>query len=237
MVETTSHGADEERGQLRRVDLCVAAPSGRSVPVLRGGVMDLTLVFGAVWVLFALLIVLLRDKPAAFALIGLNVTIAGFFLVEADAAGALVKAVLGIVSAIIVFVAATRMQVPRARMSPRILQLTLLLTLVLSYLAAFALQPQFPAERSVESYFIVVLFGVAIVAILSQASVLKLLLGILIFENVGALILAWAPDAVIFTAITEVFVVLITFTVALIATMDYAEYESVDATKLTKLRG
>ncbi len=199
--------------------------------------MDLTFVFGALWILFALLIVLLRDKPAALALIGLNVTIAGFFLVEADFVGALVKAVLGIVSAITVFIAATRIQVPRARMSTRLLTPTLLLALVLSYLVAFALQPQFPAERGVESYFIIVLFGVAIVAILSQASVLKLLLGILILENVGALVLAWAPNPAIFTAITEVFVVLITFTIALIATMDYAEYDSVDATKLTKLRG
>ncbi|MGZ4919852.1 MAG: hypothetical protein ACXV5P_05430 [Halobacteriota archaeon] len=199
--------------------------------------MELTLIFGPVWILFALLIVLLRDKFAALALLGLNVVIAAFFLVEADVVGAIVKAALGVVSALVVFFAATRMQAPRPRASIRVLSLTVLIALVLSYLVAFLLQSQFPADHSLESYFIIVLFGVALVAIASQASVLKLLLGILIFENVGALVLAWAPNAAVFTVITEVFVVLITFTIARIAAMDFAEYDTVDATKLTKLRG
>ncbi|MGZ4943643.1 MAG: hypothetical protein ACXVIG_04670 [Halobacteriota archaeon] len=199
--------------------------------------MELTLIFGPVWILFALLIVLLRDKFAALALLGLNVVIAAFFLVEADVVGAIVKAALGVVSALVVFFAATRMQAPRPRASIRVLSLTVLIALVLSYLVAFLLQSQFPAGHSLESYFIIVLFGVALVAIASQASVLKLLLGILIFENVGALVLAWAPNAAVFTVITEVFVVLITFTIARIAAMDFAEYDTVDATKLTKLRG
>lgn len=199
--------------------------------------MEITLIFGALWVLFALLIVLLRDKFAALALLGLNLVIAGFFLFEADVAGAVVKAVLGIVSALIVYLAATRMHAPRPRVSIRVLTLTVLLALVLSYLAAFALQSQFPPEHSLESYFIVVLFGVALITIVSQASVLKLLLGILIFENVGTLVLAWAPNAAVFTMITEVFVVLITFTIALIAAMDFAEYDTIDATQLKKLRG
>ncbi|MGZ4908037.1 MAG: hypothetical protein ACXV5F_05195 [Halobacteriota archaeon] len=199
--------------------------------------MELTLIFGPVWILFALLIVLLRDKFAALALLGLNVAVAAFFLVEADVVGATAKAALGVVSALVVFFAATRMQAPRPRASIRVLSLTVLIALVLSYLVAFLLQSQFPADHSLESYFIIVLFGVALVAIASQASVLKLLLGILIFENVGALVLAWAPNAAVFTVITEVFVVLITFTIARIAAMDFAEYDTVDATKLTKLRG
>ncbi|MGZ4948833.1 MAG: hypothetical protein ACXV5D_07300, partial [Halobacteriota archaeon] len=169
--------------------------------------MELTLIFGPVWILFALLIVLLRDKFAALALLGLNVVIAAFFLVEADVVGATAKAALGVVSALVVFFAATRMQAPRPRVSIRVLTLTVLIALVLSYLVAFVLQSQFPADHNIESYFIIVLFGVALVAIASQASVLKLLLGILIFENVGALVLAWAPNAAVFAVITEVFVV------------------------------
>ena len=198
---------------------------------------EITLIFGALWVLFALLIILLRDKLAALALLGLNLTIAGFFLVEADVVGAIMKVVLGVISALIVYFAATRTRLPRPRVSMRILIFIALLAVVLSYLVAYVLQPQFPAEHSLESYFIVVLFGVALVTIASQASVLKLLLGILIFENVGALVLAWAPNAAVFTVITEVFVVLITFTIALIVAMDFAEYDTIDATKLTKLRG
>ncbi len=199
--------------------------------------MEFTLVFGALWILFALLVVLFRDKFAALALLGLNLVIAGFFLFEGDVVGAVAKAALGIVSALIVFFAATRVQAPRPRVGLRVLTLTVLLTLVLSYLAAFVLQSQFPPEHSLESYFIIVLFGVALITIVSQASVLKLLLGILILENVGTLVLAWAPNAVVFTVITEVFVVLITFTIALIAAMDFAEYDTVDATQLKRLRG
>ncbi len=199
--------------------------------------MELTPIFGAVWILFALLIVFLRDKRAALALLGLNLVIAAFLLAEADVAGAIVKTILGVLSALIVFVAATRVKAPRPRMSFRILALTVLITLVLSSVVAFALQSQFPAEHALESYFIIILFGVGLMTIASQASVLKLLLGILIFENVGTLLLAWAPNSVIFTAVTEVFVVLITFTIALIAAMDFAEYDTVDATQLTKLRG
>ncbi len=199
--------------------------------------MDTTLIFGPLWILFALLIVFLRDRLAALALLGLNVVIAGFFLVESDAVGAVVKAAFGIIAALIVFFAATRIKAPQPRMSMRVLGVVVILALVLSYVAAFVLQAQVPAEHSLESYFIIVLFGVALVAIISQASVLKLLLGILIFENVGTLVLAWAPDAAVFTVITEAFVVLIAFTIATIAAMDFAEYDTVDATQLTKLRG
>ncbi|MGZ4902991.1 MAG: hypothetical protein ACXV3U_08825 [Halobacteriota archaeon] len=199
--------------------------------------MDITLVFGALWVIFALLIVFLRDRLAALALLGLNVVIAVFLLVESDLVGAVVKAALGIIAALIIFFAATRMQAPQPRVGIRVLTPVVLLTLVLSYLVAFMLQSQFPAEHSLESYFIIVLFGIALATIASQASVLKLLLGILIFENVGTLVLAWAPNAAIFTVITEAFVVFIAFTIASIAAMDFAEYDTVDATQLTKLRG
>ncbi|MGZ4940346.1 MAG: hypothetical protein ACXV4Z_07720 [Halobacteriota archaeon] len=199
--------------------------------------MDITLVFGALWVIFALLIVFLRDRLAALALLGLNVVIAVFLLVESDLIGAVVKAALGIIAALIIFFAATRMQAPQPRVGIRVLTPVVLLTLVLSYLVAFMLQSQFPAEHSLESYFIIVLFGIALATIASQASVLKLLLGILIFENVGTLVLAWAPNAAIFTVITEAFVVFIAFTIASIAAMDFAEYDTVDATQLTKLRG
>ncbi len=199
--------------------------------------MDTTLIFGALWIFFALLIIFLRDRLAALALLGLNLVIAGFFLVESDVVGAVVKAVLGVIAALIIFFAATRMKAPRPRMRGSILTVVVVLALVLSYVAALVLQSQFPAEHSLESYFIIVLFGVALVAIVSQASVLKLLLGILIFENVGTLVLAWAPDAAVFTVITEAFVVLIAFTIASIAAMDFAEYDTVDATQLTKLRG
>ncbi len=199
--------------------------------------MEITLIFGALWVLFALLIIMLRDKLAALALLGFNLTIAGFFLIESDVAGAVVKLVLGSISALIVFLAASRTRAPRARMSVRVLSLTVVFTLVLSYLVAFLLQPQFPAEHNLESYFLIVLFGLGLLAILSQKSVLKLLLGILIFENIGALVLAWAPNAAVFAVATELLIVVITITIALIATMDFAEYDTIDTSKMTKLRG
>ena len=106
-----------------------------------------------------------------------------------------------------------------------------------SCLAAFLVQSQFPVEQTAETYVLFVLFGVAFLVISSQRSVLKLLLGILILENIGTLLLAWGTDTALFALFTEIFVVLITLTIAIIAVMDFAEYDTIDSSKLIKLRG
>jgi hypothetical protein len=71
----------------------------------------------------------------------------------------------------------------------------------------------------------------------SQKSILKLLLGILILENIATLLIAWGENTALLAVVVEVFVVLITLTITLIALMDFAEYGSIDSSKLTNLRG
>jgi hypothetical protein len=188
-------------------------------------------------VAFAVQIVILSDKRSTLALLALNLTIAAFLLIENDLIGAVAKATLGIASPIIILLAIARTKQPRPRFGMSLLILAALFTLTLSYVVAFSVQSQFPEGRTTETYLLIALFGIAFLTIISQTSIMKLLLGILILENIGTLLLAWGENAALFTVITEVFVVLITFTIAYIAVMDFAEYDTIDSSKLTQLRG
>lgn len=199
--------------------------------------METVLAFGILWVISACAIVFLRDKWAALALLALNVTIAAFLFTENDLTGAVLKAVLGILPPIIIVLAAARTSEPPPRFSVPTLIVGTVLTIALSCLAAFLVQSQFPVERTVEIYMLFVLFGVALLIICSQRSVLKLLLGILVLENIGTLLLAWGTDTALFAAVTDIFVVLVTLTIAIIAVLDFAEYGTIDSSKLIKLRG
>lgn len=199
--------------------------------------MEIALAFGILWVIFAILMVILSDKWSTLLLLAFNLTIAAFLLTEADVGGALVKTVLGIISPVIVLLAIARTKQPQPKFGMPTLILGSLLALVLSYLAAYLLQSQFPVGRTTETYVLIALFSVALLMIISQKSILKILLGILILENVGTLLLTWGENTALFGAVAEVFVVLITLTIALIAVMDFAEYETIDSSKLTKLRG
>ncbi|MGA8069997.1 MAG: hypothetical protein WB946_00605, partial [Halobacteriota archaeon] len=75
--------------------------------------METALAFGIVWVICAILIVILNDKWSTLALLALNLTIAAFLLTENDLTGALIKAVFGIVSPIIILLAVARTKQPR----------------------------------------------------------------------------------------------------------------------------
>jgi hypothetical protein len=199
--------------------------------------METVLAFGILWVIFACAIVILRDKWAAVALLALNGSIAAFLFTENDLMGAVLKAVLGMLPPVIILLAAARTREPTPRFSAPRLIIGTFLTIALSLLAAFLVQSQFPVVRTAETYVLFVLFGIAFLVIGSQKSVLKLLLGILILENIGTLLLSWGTGTALFAAITEIFVVLITFTIALIAVINFAEYDTIDSSKLIKLRG
>jgi len=199
--------------------------------------METVLAFGILWVIFACLIVILRDRWAALALLALNLTIAAFLLAENDLIGAVLKAALGILPPVIILLAAGRTSEPTPRFNVRTLIVGTVLTVALSCLVAFLVQSQFPVERTAETYILFVLFGVAFLVISSQRSILKLLLGILILENIGTLLLAWGTGTALFAGLTEIFVVLITFIIALIAVIDFSEYDTIDSSKLIKLRG
>ena len=99
------------------------------------------------------------------------------------------------------------------------------------------MQSQFPPGRISETYALIALFGIAFLILVSQRSIFKLLLGILVLENIGTLLIAWGENTALLAVVAEVFVVLITLTIALIALMDFAEYDSIDSSKLTNLRG
>jgi hypothetical protein len=199
--------------------------------------MDTALAFGILWVICAILIVILSDRWSTIALLALNLIIAAFLATENDLIGALIKAALGIAAPVIILLAVARTQQPRPRFGTLPLISVALLTLALSFLVAFSTQSQFPPGRTTESYALLALFGIALLILVSQRSLLKLLLGILILENIATLLIAWGQNTALFSVVTEVFVVLITLTIALIALMDFAEYGSVDGSKLTNLRG
>jgi hypothetical protein len=219
------------------MDIRVAAPRRSSFSGLRRVVMEPVLAFGILWVIFACLIVILRDKWAALALLALNLTIAAFLLAENDVVGAILKAGLGILPPVIILLAAGRTSEPTPRFSVRTLLVGTVLTVALSCLVAFLVQSQFPVEQTAETYILFVLFGIALLVISNQRSILKLVLGILILENIGTLLLAWGTGTELFAACTEIFVVLITFIIAVIAVIDFAEYDTIDSSKLIKLRG
>jgi len=199
--------------------------------------MDSVLAFGVLWVICAILIMILSDRWATLALLALNLLIAAFLLTESDLTGALVKAVLGIAAPIIILLAVARTTQPRRRFGTVPLISVTLLTVALSYLVALSTQSQFPPGRITESYALIALFGTAILILVSQRSILKLLLGILILENIATLLIAWGENTALLAVVAEVFVVLITLTIVLIALMDFAEYGSIDSSKMTNLRG
>jgi len=199
--------------------------------------METVLAFGILWVICTILIVILGDKWSTLALLALNLLIAVFLLTENDLTGALVKAALGIASPLIILLAVARTKQPQPRFGTLPLISVALLTLALSYLVAFSTQSQFPPGRITESYVLIPLFGIAFLILVSQRSILKLLLGILVLENIGTLLIAWGENTALLSIVAEVFVVLITLTIALIALMDFAEYGSIDGSKLTNLRG
>jgi hypothetical protein len=199
--------------------------------------METVLLFGIAWVVFAVLIVILDDKRSTLALLALNFTIAAFLLIENDLTGALAKATLGFASPIIILLAIARTKQPRRQFGMLPLIFAALLTLALSYAVAFSVRSQFPEGRTTETFFLIALFGIAFLTIVSQTSIVKLLLGILILENIGTLLLAWGENTALLAAVTEVFVVLITFTIAFISVMDFAEYGTIDSSKMKQLRG
>lgn len=199
--------------------------------------MDAVLAFGILWVICAILIVILSDKWSTLALLALNLIIAAFLFTENDLIGALVKAALGIASPIIILLAVARTKQPRPRFGTLPMISVALVTLALSYVVAFSMRSQFTPGRITETYALMALFGIAFLILVSQRSIFKLLLGILVLENVGTLLIAWGENTALLAVVAEVFVVLISLTIALIALMDFAEYGSIDGSKLTNLRG
>jgi hypothetical protein len=199
--------------------------------------MEAVLAFGILWVICAILIVILSDKWSTLALLALNLIIAVFLFTENDLIGALVKAALGIASPIIILLAVARTKQPRPRFGTLPMISVALVTLALSYVVAFSMRSQFTPGRITETYALMALFGIAFLILVSQRSIFKLLLGILVLENVGTLLIAWGENTALLAVVAEVFVVLITLTIALIALMDFAEYGSIDGSKLTNLRG
>jgi len=199
--------------------------------------METVLAFGILWVICAVLIVILSDKWSTLALLALNLIIAAFLFTENDLAGALVKAALGILSPIIILLAVVRTKQTKPRFGKLPMSAVALVTLALSYAVAFSMQSQFPPGRTTETYALIALFGIAFLILVSQRSIFKLLLGILVLENIGTLLIAWGENTALLAVVAEVFVVLITLTIALIALMDFAEYGSIDSNKLINLRG
>ncbi|MFZ0925344.1 MAG: hypothetical protein WCE82_07865 [Halobacteriota archaeon] len=199
--------------------------------------METVLAFGILWVICAILIVILSDKWSTLALLALNLIIAAFLFTENDVIGALVKAALGILSPIIILLAVARTKQTQPRFSTLPMISVALVTVALSYVVAFSMQSQFPPGRISETYALIALFGIAFLILVSQRSIFKLLLGILVLENIGTLLIAWGENTALLAVVAEVFVVLITLTIALIALMDFAEYDSIDSSKLTNLRG
>jgi hypothetical protein len=90
------------------VDIHVADPRRSSFSDIWGAVMETVLAFGIFWVIFASVIVFLRDKWAALALLALNATIATFLLTENDLTGAVLKGALGVLPPVIILLAAAR---------------------------------------------------------------------------------------------------------------------------------
>ena len=199
--------------------------------------MDAALAFGILWVISAILIAILSDKWSTLSLLALNLLIAGFLFTENDIIGGLVKAALGIVAPMIILLAVARTREPNRRFGTLPLLVMTFLTLALSFAVAFSMRSQFPANRVTESYALIMLFGIALLSLVSQGSILKLLIGILILENIATLLIAWGENTALLATVAEMFVVLITLTITWIALLDFAEYDSVDAGKLTDLRG
>ncbi len=199
--------------------------------------MDQVIIFGILMIIFTSLIVILRDRLSAISFLGLNLTIAAFLYTESDPIGAAIKSILGVLPPVIIVVATSRIKLPQPRSGMVATFIGIALTIALSYVAAYVMRGVFPEDRLLESYFLVILFGMSILIIISQTSIFKFLFGILVLENIGTLILSWAYNSAALTLITEAFVVLIALAFAVIALLDFKEYATVDERELTRLRG
>ncbi len=199
--------------------------------------MDQVVIFGILMIVFTSLIVILRDRLSAISFLGLNLTIAAFLYTESDPSGAAIKAILGVLPPMIVVIATSRIKLPQPRSGTVVTFVGIALTIALSYVVAYVMRGVFSGDRLLESYFLVILFGMSILIIVSQTSIFKFLLGILVLENIGTLILSWGYNPAALTLITETFVVLIALAFAVIALLDFKEYATVDERELTRLRG
>lgn len=199
--------------------------------------MDHVVIFGILIIVFTSLIVFLRDRLAAISFLGLNLTIATFLYAESDLSGAAIKAILGVLPPVIIIVATSRVKLPQPRLGTIATFIGIALTIALSYVVAYVIRGVFPEERLLECYLLVILFGLSILIIISQTSVLKFLFGILVLENIGTLMLSWGYNPAIPTLIVEAFDVIITFAFAAIALLDFKEYATIDERELTRLRG
>ena len=199
--------------------------------------MDQVVIFGTLMIVFTSLIVILRDRLSAISFLGLNLTIAAFLYAESDPIGAAIKAILGFLPPMIIVAATSRIKLPQPRSGMVVTFIGIALTIALSCVVAYVMRGAFPGDRLLESCFLVILFGMSILIIISQTSIFKFLFGILVLENIGTLILSWGYNPAALTLITEVFVVLIALAFAVIALLDFKEYATVDERELTRLRG
>ena len=199
--------------------------------------MDQIIIFGIFMIVFTSLIVILNDRLSALSFLGLNLTIVALLYTESDLISAAIKAILGFFPPAIIIVAARRIKLARPAVGKAVAFIGIAVTVALSYAVAYAIRGVFPEDRLLQSYFLVILFGMSILIIVSQTSIFKFLFGILVLENIGTLILSWGYNSAVFTLIEEAFVVLIALTFALIALLDFKEYATIDEKELTRLRG
>lgn len=199
--------------------------------------MDQIIIFGIFMIVFTSLIVILNDRLSALSFLGLNLTIVALLYTESDLISAAIKAILGFFPPAIIVVATRRIKLPRPAVGKAVAFIGIAVTVALSYAVAYAIRGVFPEDRLLESYFLIILFGMSILIIVSQTSIFKFLLGVLVLENIGTLILSWGYNSTVLTLIEEVFVVLIALTFAVIALLDFKEYATIDEKELTRLRG
>ena len=199
--------------------------------------MDQIVIFGILMIVFTSLIVILNDRLSALSFLGLNLTIVALLYTESDLTSAAIKAILGFFPPAIIVVATRRIKLARPAVGKAIAFTGIAVTIALSYAVAYAIRGVFPEDRLLQSYFLVILFGMSILIIVSQTSIFKFLFGVLVLENIGTLILSWSYNSAVFTLIEEVFVVLIALTFAIIALFDFKEYATIDEKELTRLRG
>ena len=179
--------------------------------------MDQIIIFGIFMIVFTSLIVILNDRLSALSFLGLNLTIVALLYTESDLISAAIKAILGFFPPAIIVVATRRIKLARPAVGKAVAFIGIAVTVALSYAVAYAIRGVFPEDRLLESYFLIILFGMSILIIVSQTSIFKFLLGVLVLENIGTLILSWGYNSTVLTLIEEVFVVLIALTFAVIA--------------------
>jgi len=219
------------------LDIHLGDTCRRCVFGLWGSLMDQMVIFGIVMIVFTSLIVILNDRLSALSFLGLNLTIVALLYTESDLISAAIKAILGFFPPAIIVVAARRIKLARPAVGKAVAFMGIAVTVALSYAVAYAIRGVFPEDRLLQSYFLVILFGMSIFIIVSQTSIFKFLFGVLVLENIGTLILSWGYNSAVLTLIEEVFVVLIALTFAIIALLDFKEYATIDGKELTRLRG